>query len=197
MELDELKAAWTALDNRLKRNEELNESIIMEMIQVRAGKKVNWFIALEMINVIAVFLTLPLIVYLFDRQGGKYPVLDLFFLFMAVICLIYPCWGVYKLHGLMKFNISENIGKNIFCMNRYNIQLKREKRSFNFVYPVIVIFGVYIYASRNATLPLWAFMICVLILGGFISYWSYKKYDKSIDSILRSLDEIRELKESV
>ena len=69
MELDDLKEAWTALDNRLKRNEKLNESIILEMIKSKAGKKVNWFIALEMFSVAVLFLMVPFCIYCIDRYG--------------------------------------------------------------------------------------------------------------------------------
>ena len=195
LKLDNLKEAWTALDNRLKRNEELNESIILEMIQIKAVKKVNWFIALEILSVSGLLLALPLCIYLFDK-GNKYLVVDLCMLFTAAICVVFTFWGVYKLHGLMKFDLTKNVGNNIFCMNRYNIQIKREKKIFvSFVYPAFVVFGVACYAAHKATLHLWAFLICVLVLGGLITYWSYKKYDKGIASILKSLDEIRELKE--
>jgi hypothetical protein len=41
MELNNLKEAWTALDNRLKRTEKLKESIILEMMRSKAGKLVT------------------------------------------------------------------------------------------------------------------------------------------------------------
>jgi len=194
MELENLKEAWTALDNRLKRNEELNESIILEMMKSKAGKIVNRFIALEMFSVTVLILMVPFCIYCLNMR--KFPVWNVFMLFMAAVCFIYPFWGVYKLHGLMKFNLTKSVGNNILCMNRYNIQLEREKKVFwYFFLPVLIIFGVLIYAAAKATLPLWTFLICVFSLGGLVSYWSYKKYDKSIESVLNSLEEIRELKE--
>ena len=196
MELEELKEAWAALDNRLKRNEKLNESIILEMMQSKAGKKVNWFIALEMFSFAVLLLMVPFCIFIFNIRGGKYLVFDLYILFAAAICSIYIFWGAYKLHGLMKFELSKNVGNNILCMNRYNIQLKREKKILTyFVGPVFVVLAVVMYAIMKATLPLWTFLICGFSLAGLFCYWSYKKYDKSIESIIRSLDEIRELKE--
>ena len=196
MELDELKEAWTALDVRLKKNEELKESIILEMMQSKAVKKVNWFIALEKFSVALLILLIPFIIYSFDKFGGRYPFWDALTLFSAAVCFVYPFWGVYKLHGLMKFDLTKNVGNNILCMNRYSIQLIREKKILTyFVGPVFLIAGVLTYASLKATLPLWTFLICIFCLGGLASYWSYKKYHKNIESIIRSLEEIRELKE--
>ena len=195
MELDELKEAWIAMDNRLKRNEELKESIILEMMQSKTGKLVNWFIAWEMFSVVVVILIIPVCFYWFDRSGGKYLVADICVLFGAAICFVYSFWGVFKIHGLMKFDFTKIISNNIFYVNRYNIQLKREQKIFSFVWPVLASLLVLSYASMKVKLSLWALLICALVVATLVSYWSYKKSHKNIDSILKSLDEIRELKE--
>ena len=44
-------------------------------------------------------------------------------------------------------------------------------------------------------LPLWVLLICALAVATLVSYWSYKYYHKGIHSILKSSDEMRELKE--
>ena len=196
MELDDFKEAWTALDNRLKKTEELKESIILEMMQSKARKKVNWFIANEMINVIGLLLIVPLCIYLLDKNGGKYWELDTFLLLFGAVCFVMTFWSAYKLHGLMKFDLTKNVGNNILCMNKYNIQLNRDKKILAyFLGPIVVIFGVLNYVARNATLPLWTLLICIFIAGGLVVYWSFKMSEKSIKSILKSLEEIRELKE--
>ena len=196
MEFDELKAAWTELDNRLKKNEELKESIILEIMKSKARKIVNQFIVWEMISVVALILCIPLIIYLFDKMSGRNWARDTAMLFSLAICFVYPFWGVYKLHGLMKIDFLKNISNNILYVNKYRIQLGYDKKIlYCFVLPVFVILGVVTYAVMKATLPLWTFLICILIVGVLVCYWSYKKYDKNIDSILKSLDEIRELKE--
>jgi len=194
MELENLKEAWAALDNRLKRNEELNESIILEVIRGKTGKIVNRFIMYEMFSVALLLLMVPFCIYCLNMR--KFPVWNFFMIFMAVCCFIYTFWGVYKLHGLMKFDVAKNVGNNILSINKYNFQIKHEKKVlFYFLIPVIVIFGVIIYASAKATLSLWTFLICAFICGILISYCSYKKFDKGVESVTRSLDEIRELRE--
>jgi len=196
MELDELKVAWTELDNRLKRNEELKESIILEMMKSKAGKLVNRFITGEMIAVVFLLLMIPLIIFELDKMGGKNWAMDTTLFFTLAVCFVYPFWGIFKTHGLMKFDITKNVGNNILSMNRYRIQLNREKKFlYYFVGPVFVILGLSTYAVRKVTFSLWSLLICVFIAAGLITYWSYKYYNKSIDSILKSLDEIRELKE--
>ena len=196
MELDNLKEAWASLDNRLKRNEALNESIILEMIRSKARKTVNTIIAGEMISVAILILLVPFAIFLLDRFGGNFWMWDSLTIFSAVTCFVYPFWGVYKLHGLMKFDVTKNIGNNILCINKYEILTKREKKFvIYFLIPVLAILVVYSYVSMKASLPLWSFMICGMSVCGLVTYWSYKKLDKGIKSILKNLDEIREVKE--
>ena len=195
MELDELKNAWIALDNRLKRNEELKENIILEMMRSKAGKLINRFIILEIISLVIILLVIPVIIFWLDNRGGKYITADVVMYLGLIICIIYPFWGAYKIRGLMKIDLSKNVSNNIFYINRYNIQYKREFKSLYFIGPVFVILTVLYYAAMKVTLPLWTLLTCSFIAMIFILYWTYKFFNKRIESVLKSLDEIKELKE--
>jgi len=196
MELENLKEAWVALDNRLKRNEELNEKIILAEMRSKAGKKVNRFIAFEILSFTVILLLIPCCIFFYKMSGGKYLAANLYFIYAIVFCFVYAFWGAYKIHGLMKFDVIKNVSNNILCMNRYNIQLKQEMKILNyFVGPVFIALAVLLYATLKATMFHWSILVCVVILATLGSYWAFKKYDKSIESVLRSLEEIRELKE--
>jgi hypothetical protein len=197
MELDEMKVAWTALDNRLKRNEELKESIILEMIGNKASRLINRFITWEVISAIGCFLCIPVCVYSLDRFMGLIHVTyDVIMLSSIIFLCVYPFWSFYKIHGLMKFDLTKNVGMNIYYVNKYNIQIKREYKIVAFfIGPVWAILLILFYASFHVSLPLWSFLFCTLIAVTIVCYWFYKKYDKNIASILRSLDEIKELQE--
>jgi hypothetical protein len=198
MELDELKTAWIALDNRLKRNEELKESIILEMTKSKAGKTVNRFITYEMSSVVILLLGIPFCFFQLERFAGKNLMASITLIFAAAICVIGIFWYVYKLHGLMKIDLSKNVGNNIFYANRYNIQIKREKKiHWCILWPTIttLLLLTFVTEKVKVTMPVWIFLICALIAGTLVGYWQYKFYDKGIDSVLKSLDEIKELKE--
>ena len=196
MEIEELKEAWIALDNRLKRDEKLKESIILEMMKSKAGKLVNRFIIYEIIAIVVALLVIPVCVYWLNSRGGKYLITDITMFFALAICFFGSIWCAIKLHDLMKFDFAKNVGNNIYYVNRYNIQIKREKKIFwYFVWPTITILVVLSYASMKVKLSLWTLLICLIAVATLVSYWSYKYYDKGINSILRSLEEIRELKE--
>ena len=197
MELDNLKEAWAALDNRLKRNEELKESIILEMMRSKASKLVNRFITFEVISVVVLLFAIPVAVFALERLRDSYSQIGIIMLFFLVaVCFFGAFWDMYKIFGLMKFDLSKNVGNNIYCVNRYNLQIKREKKFFwYFLLPAIVILAVLSYVSMKASLHMWVTLICALAGGTLISFFTYKRYDKNIDSILKSLDEIKELKE--
>jgi len=191
-----LKEAWTALDNRLKKNENLNESIILEMIKSKAGKLMNRFIASEVISVVVMLLVVPVFIFVLYRDGGKYLVTDILMYIAIAICSFYPFWGAFKLHGLLKFDLSQSVSNNVYYVNRYNVQIKREHKIFqNFMWPILVVLVMFSYADRNATLPWWALCTSALVATTLLMFWTNKIYHKNIDSVLRSLDEIRELKE--
>ena len=196
MEMDELKSAWAALDNRLKKNEELKESIILEIMRSKAGKLVNRFIIWEMSQIIVILLGIPFCFFQFERFAGKNLAISVTLIYSVVLGVIGFFWYVYKLHGLMKIDVSKNVGNNIFYINRYRIQLNKEKKTGCFLVGIpIIVLMVFSYASMKVAMPLWIFMICIFIIFGLIIYWQYKYYNKGIDSILKSLDEIKELKE--
>ena len=116
-------------------------------------------------------------------------------IFLAV-CIVYPFGDIFKIHELLKFDFSKNVCNNVYYMNQYRIQLNHEKKvSYYFLGPVLVTLGVFSYAIANAKFTWWTLLICVFIAVGLITYWSYKFYNRNIDSILKSLDEIKELKE--
>ena len=163
MELEELKESWIALDNRLKRNEELKESIILEMMKNKTGKTVNRFIIWEIIAVVVLLLMIPLLIFECEKMSGRNWARDIILLFTVVVCFVYPFWGVFKLHGLMKIDLSKNVRNNIYYVNRYRIQLNREKKIlYYFLGPVFVVLGILTYAVRKVTFPWW----CVFIATG-------------------------------
>ena len=97
----------------------------------------------------------------------------------------------------MKVDFSKTISDNIYYTNKYNIQIKREKFAVNVIFvPLFVILAILSYAELKVNVQLWIFLICLLLLGSLITYWSYKRlYEKNINSILKSLNEIKQIEE--
>ena len=196
MELDELKKTWASVDERLKKNESLKDSIILEMMKSKAEKIVNRFIAIEIISATVLFFVIPFCVFWLDKRGGRYLITDITMFSAIIVCLLGSFWEIYKINGLMKIDLAKNVGNNIYYVNKYNIQIKREFKFVNcFIGPVFGVLIILVYASMKVTMSRWVYLFCALIAMTFILYWLFKIYTKGIDSILQSLAEMNELQE--
>jgi hypothetical protein len=197
MELDELKNTWAALDNRLKENNSLNETIIMKMAQGKVEKSINKILIEEIIGTIILFLVLPFIAYSFETQHEKMKLFgNVAIIVSGITCFFAIPWEIYKISILMKIDFSKEINSTIYHFNKYQIQLKREFFIMRyFVVPILFMLGILSYAEANASFSLWMFLTCIFLLAAFIIWYSKKKYKKMHESILSSLEEIRELKE--
>ncbi|MDR1259010.1 MAG: hypothetical protein LBK65_07020 [Tannerellaceae bacterium] len=194
MELDELKKTWAALDNRLKENNLLKETIIREIIQGKAGKSLKRLLAWEILNTSACFVVIPFLWHFLSHFKSRI----IFFLLIYTIALLFLSiiWYSYKVYGLMKFDLAKSVSNNIYYIGRYNLQIKWEKLIGIPATSVIVILLVLVYAEVNASIFAWIPMSFGVIFSGLFTYWYYKRVcGKNIGSILKSLDELKSLKE--
>ena len=197
MELEDLKSAWAELDAQLKETKLMNKKIIMEMAQSKVDKIINRFINQNIFGTVFLLLIIPLMLFGYNRSGGKFIFFDILTIYIAAICAICFFWYVYRISGLMKIDFSKTISDNIYYTNRYNIQIKREKFAMNVIFgPIFAILLILCYVAMRVNMQLWISLICMLILCSLITYWSYKRlYEKNINSILKSMNEIKALEE--
>jgi ABC-type maltose transport system permease subunit len=85
----------------------------------------------------------------------------------------------------------------MYVINKYIILLKKEKLATYFcVAPILGLLGIVCYYELKASFALWTFLIIALIIGVIAEYWLYKRYyDTNIQSLRKSLEEMKELKE--
>lgn len=197
MELNEIKQTWTALDNRLKENNTLSESTILKMAQGKAEKSIKRLLRKGIIGILIIILILPLIVYFIVIFQDK----TLFFrnlsmIVVGVVCIFELLWEIYKISVLMKIDLSKEISSTIYHVNKYKVLVNQKYFALiYFVVPVLFILAVLTYTEASATFSLWIFLGCMFLLLVFILWYSNKKYKKTHEKILASLDEIKELKE--
>lgn len=197
MELEELKNTWNLLNNKLEEDKSLKESLILEMIHTKADKSVNRLINYEIFSVVVLILLIPIMSYWYYRFGGKFIMWDIYILYTLAVCLLAACYCVFKIQELMRIDLAKKVSENMYYTNRYNIRIKREKLYLNLIVgPVFVVLAIFMAIEMKVRLDVWIFLICVFILASLGTYWSYKRiYDKNIASILKSLNEIKELEE--
>ena len=169
----------------------------MEMSKNKADKLIGRLINWEIFNVVVLILGIPLIFWIYPWHNGKFMLPHFFLMFTAAFCCIASIWLIFKISGLMKIDFSKIISDNIYYTNRYNIQIKREKFAMNVIFgPIFTILLILLYAEMKANTYHWIFLISLLLLCSLITYWSYKRlYEKNINSILKSMNEIKALEE--
>ncbi len=198
MELDELKNVWITLDNKLQKNEKLNERLIREILERKSGKALNRLINFEWFGIIVFILATPVIIWLWGQSrfdGTIAPKILFVWVFIHVVCgLVYTGKSVMN---LMKIDFTKDIKLNTEIINRLIIKIKKEKQiSIFLIIPVYYILGAISYYELHANLSLWTFMITIFIIGILGTYWQYDRYYASnIQTIKRSLDELKELQE--
>ena len=198
MELDEIKSAWTAMDERLKKNEGLNERIIKEMLARKSNKSLKNLYNFLMIGAIITLLILPLCIYMFPQF--KQSMLHQFMIYSALgIVALGAISQLYKIILISKINLQKEIKENMKLMQQYNIYIKKETIIATIVVSILLlgcITGVLL-LQYNIEAWRWGFVIVIVFgIWPLGMYWQYKKFYKTnIRSILNSLEELKDLEE--
>lgn len=195
MEMDELKNSWLALNEKLEKQEMLKETVIKKVLQEKTSKSLNKLVNIELIGIAILLLILPVIVYAIEKN--KISEFYTFFMYSVFLFWILTLvWVIIKLWVLTRVDLNKDIKHNMLYTNKYNLYIRREKLAMYFVIPALFIPSIIIYASVNAFIYMWVFLACLLVLSITGVIWQYKKiYDKNINFILKSLDELKELED--
>ena len=198
MELEELKNAWVALNEQLKKNEMLNKQLVQEMLCNKSNKSLNKLMNTEFFSMLTL-LVVPLCIGLYNQPHFE-NILSAKILFIVAIitCILSAIWNCYKiLKYLRNINFSKSIGDNMYYINKYNIIFKKEKTvSYFIMIPVVSLLTILSYYELKATFSLWIFLFVALTIAIAIGCWMNKKiYDANIQSIKKSLEELKELEE--
>lgn len=198
MEVNELKNTWTVLEEQLKKNELLNKQVIQEMTVKKSNKSLNRLINMDFLCLVIVLLCIPLCVWGYKGHCcGNILSANILGIALLAVCIISVFWYAYKLTILMKINFSKEVKQNMYAINKYIILLKKEKLITYFILiPVLGILAAFLYYELKANFTLWIFLIAMLIVAVVGEYWLYKRYyDTNIQSLRKSLEEIKELEE--
>ncbi|WP_165026859.1 hypothetical protein [Dysgonomonas sp. ZJ279] len=195
--MDELKNSWLSLDERLKKQEVLKENIIKEMLNNKTNKALSKLTNFELFGSVLTLLVYPVFIYQFSTNEFN-TIQSIFVYSLLVFLTVAVCSQLWKMYRLLKVDFGKPLSYNINIIQRYRIYLKKEK-SFN----IIALFFVLGYILETAiTFPhgldawRWVAMICIFVGACVMTVWQYKKiYKANIESILKSLDELKELEE--
>ena len=168
MELEEMKERWAALNDCLERTEMLQESVIRELVQTKGEKSVSQLINWETFGFVVTILIIPYSIYVYHRFGGHFAMWDLFIRVAIVVDGLLVLWTGYKLYGLMKIDFTKVVKENILRVNRYTVQITREKIfTAAIIGPLFVILSVVMSIEMKAPDFIWGVLFgddCCLLL---------------------------------
>jgi len=199
MEMDELKSAWASVDKRLKENELLNKRIVQGILSDKSNKSLNKLVNIDMFGTLMLLPVIPLCIWVLNSNLFRNLIFPkILFVVILVVSIIGIILGIYIMKKyLLKIDFSKSIKDNMCYVNRYSLCYRKGKMINNFfIIPVFSLLGILTYYELKAPFYLWIFLFVNLTIGIAITYWIYKKvYDANIQSIQKSLDELKELNE--
>jgi VIT1/CCC1 family predicted Fe2+/Mn2+ transporter len=196
MELDELKNAWASLDNRLNKQENLKASIIKEMLISKSNKSLNQMINYNYFGIILCLGGIFLIVWRILAYHWSVFMTSIL-LFVTAFLVFGMIVGIYYVINLLKIDFALSVRHNISVIQHYKIVAKRNFILSYIVGAIILIIGILVGISlQNMETWRWCVVAGAVSIGIVGAWWEYKQmYRKNVDSILKSLEELKELEE--
>ena len=194
MNLENLKSEWSAMNDRMDKQEILKEKIFRQILNTKSDKSLNRLVAYEVVSLIFIVLFIPVLLWMFNNTGIKFvqTVIIGAIIFLA-ICVI---WFGIKVLALSKIDFAKTLKNNMLYINKYAIYIKYEKLiGYYFLFPLIIAICVFRYAKIHASVFWWVLMLCVFTATMLYMIYFYRLYNKNISTIQQNLEELRELEE--
>ena len=198
MELDEIKTAWAAMDERLKKNEGLNERLIKEMLKQKSSKALKTLYNYEIFGAITILLLFPFLIYAFP-QLIKLSVMHQIIIYSALgIAFLAAIYQAYSIILISKVNLQKQIKENIRLIQQYKVYLRKGTIISTVVVSLFLLLCLAVLFLQN-NVETWRWAIVIVFIFGIWPlgvYWQYKKiYKANIQSIIDSLEELKDLEE--
>lgn len=199
MELENIKAAWLSLDERLKKQESIKGDIMKELILYKGNKSLGRLSNYDWFGLVVVILVFPIIPYFLYTQYHTFNIFSIILLCIFTGALLFSAGSqIWKLRTLGKIDYTEKISSNIKAINTYNLFIKKEKSFTIIIFALLVLFYIsrtYFDDANINSSNIFLFFFLILV-GGVIAQWQHKAiYKKNVESIQKSLDELKELEE--
>lgn len=192
MELDELKAGWNVLNERLAQNEILNKRIIKDMIVTRTNSalsKLKWMNWVGIILVFVMFILVLIMKNIVVIRPAAMIIAGLVGVFVLIYCICY--FRFLERLDLNKLSICEAMA---WC-----IKFRKIQRCGMFVAPLIalvVIVSIFFIHHHYRSLYHMIVDAAGVLFGTYVGYLCYKYVDKkSIETIEKGIEELKEFRE--
>lgn len=200
MELDKLKEIWTSLDNRMQQQEVLKTTLIKEMLISKSDKALSRLINYNYLGLILGFICIPFLIWIGTLPGAFSIVKNIFIPIMIILLVINIVISIIQLIKLHKIDLSHTVNQNIHIVHKLNIFNKRYYlTSTAIAFLLVFIFIFILFISYSTYIAYWRWGICItaISVGIIFCVWEYKRiYRRNFNSILKSLEELKELEET-
>ncbi|MEG1544475.1 MAG: hypothetical protein RR382_08140 [Tannerellaceae bacterium] len=193
MDLEEMKAGWSILNERLAENEILNKRIIKDMIKKRgetAIGKLYWYDLFGSLTILIVWVILCSVSFFIPAKGGA----NHHIMIIAFMLLPFGIWQLVKVNLLRKVDFRTNgLQRTVALIERYKRWVYKE--TFVSVFFAVFVM-VYVFLTTRGTTTLTLFAIGIgLVVGTFITILEHYFYKNNIRKSQQVLDELKEFEE--
>lgn len=194
MELEEMRAAWFALGEKLDRKDKMSAVLIREMYRTKVKKSLNAMLGFEIFGIVICVLFFPFIVYQLISKDSL--LMKLTLIYWIVFAIIASIWTMKKIVLLVKLDETGKVKDNLIIINTYAVWIHKEKPYYA-IFATLGFVPVFMIMSANANPFGISFFVTILLLATLSSVLTYKRlYNRNIQSIQLNLDELRDLEDN-
>lgn len=196
MEFEQLKKTWASFDSRMQQQEGLKVTIIKEILVNKSDKALSRMINYNYFGLVLCIMTIPFLIWCITLVWPAN-----FIKVMATVALVFMLFfmamGIIQLKKLHRINFSIPVNENMYIVQKFNVFNKRYLMlSYAFAIVFVVVITVFALMFIDMELWRWWALAAALPLSVLLSIWEYKRmYRRNIDSIIKSLEELKELEE--
>lgn len=196
MELDELKAGWSVLNERLQQQEIVNKRLLQEMICNRTNSARSRLLRLDVFGLVSILLGIIVVSLAFAFTKGIFtlPV----FILLEIILAHALITEIYISSFLFRFDIeSKKLPELLRLTLNYRLWVKRNQ----FISFAVVIVGIPVllyFLPGELTHEVWRYLLAAsIVIGGLtVSYFTYVYFYKpNIATIEKGLKELKEFEQ--
>jgi len=194
MNVENLKSEWSAMNDRMEKQDIFKEKVFCQMLNAKSGKSLSRLVAYEVMSLIFSVLSIPVLLYFLNYTAMEF----VRTVIIGAIVLLTICvfWYGIKVFVLSKIDLTKSLKNNLLYINKYAIYIKYEKLiGYYFLIPLIIVLCTFHYAKMHVSLYLWVLMSCVGVAAILFTIYFYHLYNKNISTIQQNLEELRELEE--
>jgi heme exporter protein D len=199
MELNDLKAQWNALDQRLAETEIVNMRMVKEMVSQKTKSAFNGIMGMNIYNLVV---SLVIMGFVFPYVWMQTPISTTSFVIVEAIMLIGLTPAVRKLLLLSKFDVE---GKNLNELSRLVLKYKKvchDETFWTIVCVPLAFVGFYISELGFNTSVNYGFTHRVWVVAGLtlltfaiafvIGVWQRRRHASQMQEIENGLNELKE-----